>query len=116
LAILPTVTGQAAATAPVKPKEQYMDSSTVIFFSVLAIPALSGLVLPWLMVRQGYREIVGMFCFITSVLSLALIAGVVGQAADLSVMVMFAGCAVYAVLMAINCALPLWLTRKSVKR
>ncbi|WP_407200944.1 hypothetical protein [Enterobacter cloacae] len=38
-----------------------MDLSTVIFFSVLAIPALSGLVLPWLMVRQGYREIVGMF-------------------------------------------------------
>ncbi|KAB1469128.1 hypothetical protein FZI27_20300 [Cronobacter sakazakii] len=83
----------------------------IIYFIVFAIPAVSGLILPWLMVRQGYREPVLLVCFITSVLCLALIAGIIGQSSDYSVMMLFAGAATYAALLAVNSGLSLWLSR-----
>ena len=83
-----------------------------VFYFLAVIPALSALVLPWLMVREGFREITMVYCFITTVLSLALVAGVIGHSDDAAFALLWAGLAVYAAMLALSSFIPLWLTRQ----
>jgi len=83
-----------------------------VFICLAIIPALSALILPWLMVREGYRELVMVYCFITTILSLSLVAGVIGHSDDFALATLWAGLATYSALMAASSFLPLWLTRQ----
>lgn len=77
----------------------------------LGIVALVGaFFLPWLLVRAGQKEVVGVACFCSGVAGLAALSSITG--ADGPLLWLFAACASFGVLYALNCGLPLWLTRK----
>ncbi|EPN9162968.1 cobalamin biosynthesis protein CbiX [Escherichia coli] len=84
----------------------------------LGIIALVGaFILPWLLVREGQKEIVGLVCFCSAIAGLAALYGLNGESATYGpLMWLFAACTAFGLLYALNCGLPLWLTRKSGKK
>ena len=80
----------------------------------LGIIALFGaFALPWLLVREGQKEVVGVACFCSAIAGLAALYALNGKSASYEpLMWLFAVCSALGLLYALNCGLPLWLSRK----
>lgn len=76
----------------------------------------AALALPWFIVRAGMREIVQLSCACAAVLGLCAATGIFSYA-DNGPLALLYGCAALACfLYAIDCALPLYMTRKQPRK
>ncbi|AKL44492.1 cobalamin biosynthesis protein CbiX [Salmonella enterica] len=85
----------------------------LIIIPIAFILAAAALALPWFMVRQGYREQVQLGGACTTVLGLAASTGVFSYADNMPLALLYGSASVVSFLYALDCFLPLYLSRKS---
>ncbi|EBW7114656.1 cobalamin biosynthesis protein CbiX [Salmonella enterica subsp. enterica serovar Telelkebir] len=86
----------------------------LIIAPIVLILAAAALALPWFMVRQGLREQVQLCCACTAGLGLAAATGVFSYFDNAPLAMLYGAATLSSLLYALDCWLPLYLSRKSL--
>ena len=88
----------------------------LILAPIIIIFGAAALALPWFIVRAGYREVVQTACACVSVLALCATTGVFSYINDTPMAILYGSGAFACFLFTLDCALPLYLTRKKADK
>ena len=89
-----------------------MHSYLFVLIPISLLFSAAALALPWLMVRQGYREIVQVCCACTTLLGACAATGIFTANDNAPMALLYGSGSLLSFLYALDCAAPLYMTRK----